>query len=75
MAYPEDQIHAINKRVLRQKGGAADSSEAARDKLLREGFKRQWLKLGKVSEVSCSWQCAVREATEDVVFTRHTCYM
>lgn len=53
--------------MLRQKLGAAAPSEAAWNKLLPEGFKRQQLKLGKVSEVSCSWQCAGREEMEDVV--------
>lgn len=67
MAYSGNQINAINRTMLRQKLGAAAPSEVAWNKLLREGFKRQQLKLGKVSEVSYSWQCAGREGMEDVV--------
>lgn len=67
MAYPGNQINAINRTMLMQKLGAAAPSEAAWNKLLREGFKRQQLKPGKVSVVSCSQQCAGREEMEDVV--------
>lgn len=66
MAYPGNQINAINRTMLRQKLGAA-AQMRLRGINCYEGFKRQQSKIGKVSEMSCSWQCEGREEMKDVV--------